>query len=147
MLKNIPLSFTPELLQLMMSMGHGEELLLSDGNFPALTTGNSSTPRIFLPVQDMASLLGEILRFFPLDETVDAPLIVMESAQESGAYAQYRRTADGMGINAPIGAMERFAFYQRAAAAAGIIITSSTINGGNILLKKGVVRNEKLKNE
>ena len=145
MLKNIPLSFTPELLQLMMSMGHGEELLLCDGNFPAVTTGNSSTSRIFLPVQDMASLLGEILCFFPLDETVDAPLVVMESARESGAYAQYRQTADRMGVSAAIGAMERFAFYQRAAAAAGIIITSSTINGGNIILKKGVVRNEKFK--
>ena len=141
MLKNIPLSFTPELLQLMMSMGHGEELLICDGNFPAITTGNSSIHRIYLPVQDMASLLGEILFFFPLDETVDAPLIVMESARESGAYAQYRQAADKMGVNAPIGTLDRFAFYQRADAAAGIIITSSTVNGGNILLKKGVVRN------
>jgi len=142
MLNNIPLSFTPELLQLMMSMGHGEELLLCDGNFPAVTTGNSSIQRIYLPVQDMASLLGEILFFFPLDETVDIPLVVMESARESGAYTQYRQTADRMGVSAPIGALERFAFYQRAAMAAGIIITSSTVNGGNILLKKGVVRNE-----
>ena len=147
MLKNIPLSFTPELLRLMMAMGHGEELLLSDGNFPAYTTGNSLTTRIYLPVQDIASLLGEILRFFPLDETVEAPLIVMESAKNSNVYTQYRQTADKMGINARIETMNRFAFYERVSGAAGIVITSSTANGGNILLKKGVIRSETRENE
>jgi len=129
----------------MMAMGHGEELLVSDGNFPALTTGNPSIPRIYLPVQDIAALLGDILRFFPLDETAGAPLLVMESARESGAYEQYRRIADSLGIGAAIETLERFAFYRRAASTAGIVITSSTVKGGNILLKKGVVRDENQK--
>jgi L-fucose mutarotase len=141
-LKHIPRSFTPELLSLMMAMGHGEELLIGDGNFPALTTGNPGIPRIYLPLRDIAPLLADILRFFPLDETVDAPLLVMESARESGAYEQYRYAADRAGIEAPIGTLERFAFYQRAAAAAGIVVTASAVKGANILLKKGVVRDD-----
>jgi L-fucose mutarotase len=140
MLKNIPFSFTPDLLCLMMAMGHGEEMLISDGNFPALTTGPQEIPRIYLPVTDIAPLLRDILRFFPLDETVEAPLTVMESAKESGAYQQYREAADRAGISAAVGTLGRFEFYKQASGAAGIVITASTVKGGNILLKKGVVR-------
>jgi L-fucose mutarotase len=143
MLKNIPSAFTPDLFRLMMTMGHGEELLISDANFPAITTVNSEIDRIYLCIPDIASLLKDILIFFPLDETVEFPLIVMESARESGAYAQYRQVADIMGINAPIGTLQRFDFYKRVASVAGIVITASTIKGGNILLKKGVIQDDK----
>ena len=143
MLKNIPLSFTPDLLRLMMAMGHGEELLLSDGNFPALTVGNATIPRIYLPVQGIASLLADILHFFPLDDTTEAPLLVMESARESGAYEQYRSILTAAGLKAEIATLERYAFYERAAGAAGIVITSSTVKGSNILLKKGIVLDSK----
>jgi len=138
-LKTIPHSFTPDLLWLMMAMGHGEELLISDGNFPARTTGNTSIPKIYLPVQDIATLLSDIFRFFPLDETTTTPLIVMETAKESGVYEQYQRIADAEGIGKTIGTLERYDFYRRAGSVAGIVITASTVRGGNIILKKGVV--------
>jgi len=141
-LKNIPRSFTPDLLRLMMAMGHGEELLVSDGNFPALTTGNFSIPRIYVPTEDIAALLGDILRYFPLDETSEMPLAVMESARESGVYEQYQKIVREAGIEAAIGTLERFAFYRRSASAAGMVITASTVKGGNILLKKGVIRDD-----
>ena len=140
MLKHIPPAFTPDLLRLMMALGHGEELLISDGNFPALSTGRPDTPRIYVPVTDIASLLEAVLFFFPLDETAEAPLTVMESARASGAYEQYRQAADRAGAQAPIRTLERFAFYEQAAGASGIVITACTLKGGNVLLKKGVVR-------
>ncbi|MDR0554215.1 MAG: fucose isomerase [Treponema sp.] len=146
MLKTIPPSFTPDLLRMMMAMGHGEELLIADGNFPSMSTGAPSIPRIYVPVADMTALFADILKFFPLDETVESPLAVMESARESGAYAQYRAAADRAGIKAPIAMIERFAFYERAAGVAGIVITSSQVKGGNILMKKGVVRDNIGKN-
>lgn len=140
MLNNIPHSFSPELLSLMMSMGHGECLLISDGNYPALTNGDKSTPRIFLPAGDIALLLSEVLHFFPLDETDPAPVAVMEAAKESGAHAQYTVVLSKLGINAQIKILERFDFYKEASNAAGIVITSSTVKGGNVLIKKGVVK-------
>jgi L-fucose mutarotase len=140
MLMHIPRSFTPELLELMAAMGHGEELLLGDGNFPLLSTGGSGVRRIQLPAGDIAGLLADILYFFPLDETVDSPLTVMESAKESGAYGRYQEILSRMGIKAAIGAVERFAFYDRAAKAVGIVISADTTRGGNILLKKGTIR-------
>ena len=138
MLKNIPVTFTPDLLRLLMAMGHGEELLISDGNFPALTCGQS-IEQIYLPVTDIPSLLKDILYFFPLDDTSEYPLRVMESAKESGAYDQYSKVIAGEGIEKKIGTVERFEFYRQAELAAGIVITSSMVKGGNILLKKGVV--------
>jgi L-fucose mutarotase len=140
MLTHIPRSFTPELLALMAAMGHGEELLLGDGNFPALRVGGPGVRRIWLPAVDIAGLLADILYFFPLDETVDTPLVVMESAKESGAYQRYQDVLATAGIHASIGTMERFAFYERAAKAVGIVISADTAKGGNILLKKGVIR-------
>lgn len=140
MLLNIPPSFTPDFLKYMMAMGHGEELLLSDGNYPVLSAGDPSKPRIYLPVADMASLLEDVLRFFPLDYTVDAPLTVMESALESGAHAQYQEVIGKMKLEVSIATMERFEFYRRASSAAVIAVTASTVKGGNILIKKGVVR-------
>jgi L-fucose mutarotase len=140
MLKTIPPSFTPDLLRLLMAMGHGEELLLADGNFPALSTGAPGIPRIYLPLGDLGALFGDILRFFPLDETVEAPVLVMESARESGAYERYRVTLATAGLGVSVGTLERFEFYRRAAGAAGIVVSADTVKGGNILLKKGVVR-------
>ncbi|MDR1636990.1 MAG: fucose isomerase [Treponema sp.] len=137
---HIPRSFTPELLALLAAMGHGEELLLGDGNFPFLSTGGPGVKGIQLPTRDIGGLLEDILYFFPLDETVEAPLTVMESAKESGAYQRYREILSRSGLKASIGVMERFAFYGRAAKAAGIVISADTTRGGNVLLKKGVIR-------
>jgi L-fucose mutarotase len=140
MLMHIPRSFTPELLTLLAAMGHGEELLLADGNFPSLSAGGPGVRRIHLPARDITELLADILYFFPLDETVDTPLTVMESAKKSGAYERYRDILFRLGIKTAIGAMERFAFYDRAAKAVGIVISADTTKGGNILLKKGTIR-------
>ena len=140
MLKNIPYYFTPDLLKLLMSMGHGDDLLLSDGNYPAHTMSAPSTAHIYLPVREIDVLLTDILHFFPLDESVSIPLLVMESAKESGAYERYQAALEKTGIKSPIGTLERFDFYKQASTAAGIIITACTIKGGNILIKKGVVR-------
>jgi len=140
MLKNIPRSFTPDLVKLMMEMGHGEELLISDANYPALTTG-SNIPRLYVTEYSIVKLLADILRFFPLDDFVEHPVVLMQAARESGAYDLYRQALSEVTDNPDcIETVERFDFYDRAAKAVGIVITSDTIKAGNILLKKGVVR-------
>lgn len=139
MLKNIPKSFTPELLKLMMEMGHGEELLIADANYPALTTGGN-IPRLYITGHTIAELLADILRFFPLDDAVKYPAAVMEAAKESDVYGIYGKVLSEAGNSANIETLERFDFYDRASAVGGIVITSDTVKAGNILLKKGVVR-------
>lgn len=140
MLKNIPSSFTPELVKLMMEMGHGEELLIADANYPAIRTGNGNVTRLYIPMAEISGLLADILRFFPLDST-EYSAVMMESSKDSGTYAKYCKVLSDAAEPARIETVERFAFYDKAAKAVGIVITADTIKGGNILLKKGVVRN------
>lgn len=134
MLMHIPKCFTPDLLRLLMEMGHGEELLICDANFPYLS--NAGAGPVYITGLTVPQLLTEILRFFPLDQTVEKAAVVMESAKESEAYASFAQILGSVDI------LPRFDFYERARSAVGLIVTSDTVKGGNILLKKGVVKDE-----
>ncbi|MDR3314671.1 MAG: RbsD/FucU family protein [Oscillospiraceae bacterium] len=136
MLMHIPKIFTPDLLRLLMAMGHGETLLLADANYPAVQNARGGVPILYLPVEDISALLGDILRFYPLDAAVEQPCTVMQKATESGALAKYEALA-GQG---KIKSVERFAFYTCAQNAVGIVVTADTTPGANILIQKGVVK-------
>lgn len=141
MLKGIPSVLGPELLRFLMSMGHGDELVISDANFPA----DSCAKRLVrCDGQDAAPLLEAILKFFPLDHTVEKPYTVMALREGErtppiwdvyGALIQ-RETGSFEGFEE----VERFAFYDRAKAAYLIVATSETAAKGNLILKKGSVR-------
>lgn len=64
MLKNIPSILSPELLKVLMEMGHGDELVIGDGNFPAASMNERV---IRLDGHDVPSILEAILKLFPLD--------------------------------------------------------------------------------
>ena len=74
MLKGIPSILSPELLKVLMEMGHGDEIVLADGNFPAASHSDNV---LNFQGQGTVELLKAILRFFPLDTYVDAPVILM----------------------------------------------------------------------
>jgi len=137
MLKNIPGSFTPDLLKLMMEMGHGESLLIADGNFPQKSMDCETS--IYIPATNISELLADILEFFPLDYAVEAAAFAMESVTEGGErYGEYTKLVQAHGSKLEL--VGRFAFYDIAKQAVGIIITADTTKGGNILIKKGVVK-------
>ncbi|MEX2288072.1 MAG: L-fucose mutarotase [Planctomycetaceae bacterium] len=140
MLKGIPPVISPELLYVIAKMGHGDELVLADGNFPA----DSHAQRIVradglgVPV-----LLEAILKFFPLD-TFAAPAGVMQpvdaGAPEPPIWNDFRRLLEaGAGRRVEIELIERFAFYERAKLAYAVIATGETAVYANLILKKGVV--------
>lgn len=137
MLKHIPKSITPELMRLMMEMGHGETLLVCDANYPWRSIG---CEHIFLPVHQISSLLNDILYFLPLDNSQPYATIVMESAMESGAYARYTELLAQLNLQTKLHRMERFNFYALAQKVIGVIVTADTAKGGNILLTKGVIQ-------
>ena len=136
MLKNIPQSFTPELLKILMEMGHGEDLLIADGNFPQKSMNCETS--IYMPLANIAELLEDILKFFPLDYAVDSAAFAMESVTEGQRYGEYTKLIEANGSKLAL--VERFKFYELAEKAVGIIITADTTKGGNILIKKGVVK-------
>ena len=135
MLKNIPKSFTPDLLKLLMEMGHGEAVLIADGNFPQKSMNCMS---IYIPVLNIAELLEDILKFFPLDYAVESAAFAMESVAEGQRFGEYTKLIEENGSKLAL--VERFAFYELAEKAVGIIVTADTTKGGNILIKKGVVK-------
>lgn len=139
MLMHIPEIFTPQLLKLMMEMGHGEELLICDANFPYKTVEKET---VFLPGCHVAPLLEEVLRFFPLDQSVEYAAASMDSARENGVYERYSALLAAAEKPTKMETLPRFDFYERAGNVAGIAVTSDTVKGGNIIIKKGVVRNE-----
>ena len=75
MLKGIPSILTPELLKVLMEMGHGDEITIGDGNYPAASTARNL---IRLDGHGVCEILDAILTFFPLDTYVDEPVLLME---------------------------------------------------------------------
>jgi len=136
MLKHIPKSFTPDLLKLLMEMGHGEEVLIADGNFPQKSM-NVINESIYIPTCNISELLKDILHFFPLDKAVEYAAFAMESVKEGQRYGEYTKLIEENGSKLEL--VERFKFYELADKAIGIVVTADTTKGGNILLKKGVV--------
>lgn len=140
MLKGIPSLLSPELLKIMMEMGHGDELVLGDGNFPAASCAQRL---IRLDGHGVPEILNAILSLFPLDTYVDAPVAVMQVADSDPTvpviWDKYRRII-AKHQPAKIQEIERFAFYDRARKSYAIIATGETALYANIILKKGVVK-------
>jgi len=113
MLKKIPKILSPELLKVLMEMGHGDEIVLADGNFPAVTCGQRV---VRCDGHGIPELLDAILELLPLDvKYSDKPVGLMEVM----AGASYP----------PVIWRKAFA----------VVTTGEGALYANILLKKGVV--------
>ena len=144
MLKKIPAIISPELMKVMMEMGHGDEIVFADGNFPAAMKARQL---IRCDGHSVLDLLEAILPFFPLDTYVQAPVGLMEVVEGDcvkvdiwNKYRQIITKHEEKNIN--IEYIERFEFYKRAEKAYAIVATSEKAQYANIILKKGVVINE-----
>jgi L-fucose mutarotase len=148
MLKNISSVISPDLLWLLASMGHGDELVLVDRNFPALQVAKqTSTGRLIeLAGLNIPQATRAILSLMPLDHFVEEPVTrmlvvddperVLEMQKEVLAIA---REAEGRELK--MGALERFAFYEMACKGAAVVRTSEFRPYGCFLLKMGVIDN------
>jgi L-fucose mutarotase len=140
MLKGIPEILGPELLKTLMEMGHGDELLLCDGNYPRL---GHPERLIRCDGHGVPELLDAILRFMPLDTYVEHPVILME-VRSGDPYVpeiwdKYRQIIKTHQADARDCAIDRFDFYKRGAAAYAAVATGEQARYANIILKKGVV--------
>jgi L-fucose mutarotase len=141
MLKGIPSILSPELLYLIAQMGHGDELVLADGNFPAVSLAKRV---VRADGHGVLPILEAVLQLFPLDEFVEQPAAVMrrvdapdEAAPIWNEFQKLLDTAQDKRVS--IERVERFAFYERAKQAFGVVATSETALYGNLIIKKGVI--------
>lgn len=141
MLRNINPILCPNLLHALRAMGHGDEIVIADANFPATSLG----PRCIRADGSNASeILRAVLQVMPLDSFVPDPALTMQVVGEPNAVPE--AVADfakiiGEEADNPVQpqSLERFAFYERAASAFAVVQTGETRLYGNIILKKGVI--------
>ena len=135
MLRNIPVCISPDLMYHLMCMGHGDEIVFADADFPAETC---SQRLIRADGLDVSTLLETVLPFFPLDQYVANPTAIMSTVdEEPAAWAQYRRIIKSHESNfSDFEYIDCQAFYARAKKAYAVVMTSEP--DGNVILKKGV---------
>lgn len=140
MLKNIPSILSPELLKVLMEMGHGDELVIGDGNFPAVSMNERV---IRLDGHDVPSILEAILHLFPLDTYADNAVLMAKvpgDKVETPIWAEYEKIAKkGDPAFKAFTFIDRYAFYDRAKTAYAVVATGEKALYANVLLKKGVV--------
>jgi len=140
MLKHIPAILSPELLKILMEMGHGDEIVIGDGNFPAQSMGQRV---VRLDGHGVPEILEAILTFFPLDQYDPEHAVLMEvvpgDTVETPIWDTYREIVKKFEPKTTLSNIERFAFYDRAKKAYAIIATGENALYANIILKKGVV--------
>ncbi|XP_067092458.1 fucose mutarotase isoform X1 [Osmerus mordax] len=150
-LKGIPHILSPELLYALAKMGHGDELVLADANFPTSSVCACGPTEIRADGLQVPELLAAILKLFPLDTYTHSAAAVMElvaSDKLKGltvpVWDTFTQLLSDAGSQAPLEKVERFAFYERAKRAFAVVATGETALYGNLILKKGVIPAELL---
>lgn len=141
MLKGISPLISPELLKVLCEMGHGDEIVLADANFPAESMGQRVVRADGIGA---AELLRAILPLFPLDQYDESNFVLMSVVPGDPTvpviWDEYRATLTAYEPDAKIQTIDRFAYYERAKKAYCIVATGESAQHANILLKKGVIR-------
>ena len=140
MLKGISKIISPELLKLLCEMGHGDEIVIADGNFPAATNAKRLVRADGIGGVEM---LDAVLSLIPLDTYAEENFMLMQTTQGDPTptiWDEYFKVANAKDDNVRLGNLERFAFYERAKNAFAVIATGEGAVYANIILKKGVIK-------
>ena len=141
MLKGIPKIISPDLMKILMEMGHTDEIVIADGNFP----GTDLAKRMVrYDGHDIPDLLDAILKFFPLDTYVEYPVALMAlvpgDPYKPTIWEKYREIVKKNDSSfRDFEMVEKFKFYERTKKAFAVIATSEAALYANIILKKGVI--------
>ena len=142
MLKGINKLISPELLKILCEMGHGDEIVIADGNFPSANLGKRI---IRADGIGGAEILDAVMSLIPLDTYAEPNMILMnltpsdEGRINPTIWAEYEKIANEHDKNVKLGGIERNAFYERAKNAYAVIATGEKQIYANIILKKGVI--------
>jgi len=143
MLKGIPDIISPDLLKILHEMGHGDDLVIGDANYPAASNARNL---VRADGHGVPELLDAILTLFPLDDFVPHPVALMQVVagdrtvpviQDEIRKVVAKHEAKG---DALVEQVERFAFYERAKKAYAIVATTEKKLYGCMIIKKGVIR-------
>jgi L-fucose mutarotase len=145
-LKSIDPFLNADVLYALRSMGHGDDLILCDTNFPADSVARRSVLGRLLRIDNVtaARAARAILSVLPLDSFVDTPALRMEIVGQPDeippVQSEVQAEVDAaQGCPSPMGSVERFAFYDLAKKAYCVIQTGERRFYGCFVFKKGVI--------
>lgn len=146
MLKNIDPLLNAEVLYALRAMGHGDELVISDTNFPSDSVAQETVHGELLRIDAVSAARAAeaILSLMPLDGFVEQPVLRMEVVdapeQIPPVQAEVQAAIDAAEEHPrPMGSVERHAFYARAKQAYCVITTGERRFYGCFIFKKGVI--------
>lgn len=146
MLKNIDPLLNADVLWALRAMGHGDDLIVADANFPADSLARRTTLGRLLRIDNVPApaAVRAILSVFPLDTFVDDAAghmqVVGKPSEVLAVHREVQAIVDAAeGRPRPLVGIERFAFYERAARAYCIVQTGEGRAYGDFAFRKGVV--------
>ena len=142
MLKGISPLISPDLIKILMEMGHGDEIVIADANFPSASIAQRLVRADGIGAP---AILSAVLDLFPLDPYVEKPvslmMVVPGDLYKPVIWEEYRsiihKYENGF---TDFDYIERFAFYERAKKAYAVLATGEMALYANIILKKGVIK-------
>ena len=146
MLKSIDPILNADVLHALRAMGHGDDLVLCDTNFPADAVARQTVLGRLLRIDGVtaARATRAILSLLPLDSFVEKPASRMEVVGKPDEVPQVQADVQAEvdraeGRPSPMGSIERFAFYDLAKKAYCVVQTGERRFYGCFIFKKGVI--------
>jgi L-fucose mutarotase len=140
MLKGIDPILGPDLLAMLRAMGHGDEVVIADANFPSTT---NACRLVRLDGVTATRAAKGIVSLLPLDDFVPNAAFRMEVTDSPETIPDVCREFMAIlaeaGYDREVEPIERMAFYERAKGAYGIVATGEQRLWGNLILKKGAI--------
>ena len=135
MLKGVPAILSPQLLKVLCEMGHGDEIVIADGNFPAESMGKDAVV-IRADGHGVPEILDAVLKMIPLDQYTENPAALMEVVPGDDCvpviWEQYRALLEAAAYGARL-SVETFA-------GGGVLVRQVTACGG--IPRKNPLRGE-----
>jgi len=142
MLIGLPRILSPELMLVLMEMGHGDELVIGDANFPAHSIARAAGGRVVhIDAAGIVELLDAILTLLPLDYAVRAPVLGMawQDAQPA-IHDEFRRVLTRRGYEPDrMELLSKADFYERAKHGYAVLASGEPARFANLILRKGVI--------
>ena len=146
MLRNFDNRLNADVIQCLRAMGHGDDLIICDTNFPADSVARHTVTGKLLRMDNLtaAEAIDAILSVMPLDSFVDTPAERMEVVGKPKEIPLVQKEVQKVinkreGRSWPMGSVERFDFYDKARKAYAVVVTGETRFYGCFILKKGVI--------
>jgi len=145
MLKGISPLLNADVLYALRAMGHGDDLIIADTNFPADSVARQTRLGKLLRIDATAAEVARaVLSIYPLDTFVDDAAARMEVVGKPDevplVQSEVQKQVDvAEGKSWPMIGIERYAFYERAKQAYCVIQTAERRFYGCFAFRKGVI--------